>query len=129
MLFKLGILGYLAFSLVIGNLGCAIHSGVASPRNATMGNFLKNDWEKKKTSIEVQKKEWQACSKENKIESICNDKNVPRFETYHLEKTSLPYGVVTNALYCPPEKKYWIAQSGGDMHYRCRSFGPFTVDI
>ena len=122
---------YCPLFLLIGYFGCARLSPVDKEQDfyqSTKRDVLKKDWEKQKSNIDVRKEEWQPCSEEIEPESVCSDKGVPQFEVYDLEKAPLPYGMATTALYCPSEKKYWIKQSGGDMQYRCRSLGPFTLE-
>lgn len=122
---------YGALFLLAGYLGCARLNPVAKEPDfyqSTKRDVLKKDWEKQKSNIALQKEEWQACSEDIEPESVCSYKRDPQFEVYDLEKTPLSYGMTTTALYCPSEKKYWIKQSGGDIQYRCRSLGPFTLE-
>lgn len=102
----------------------------------TYRNILKEalleDWSTRKNAVLAAHPGWESIPQPDSFRaSQCYRSE--QFERYTIDKpfpSGQPvWGIVTTAWYCPHEQRYWIEQSGGDIAYAIRWYGPFSLEM
>ncbi len=114
---------------------CASRNILFSKEKMLYGEALRQsfqrDWDlqKKQTSGEL----WRDSVDTERTgmgESSCAAERGGKFTGYEVDR--LPLGATlyqnTSALFCPPEKRYWVTECSGDVSFSCRWSGPFAFD-
>ena len=114
--------------------GCAHSDFFLRKDQRELKAALRRDWEIQERKNKIPTWDCKPCSeKSEKFEprSICSQEKTPKFEVYGWDGAlALGSNVdAVTAVYCPPEKKYWIQQVIGDYVLNCCSAGPFNLDI